>query len=40
MILNTAEQGLEQLLDLKPYDVKRLLHLIFSRNEFAISESK
>jgi phosphorylase kinase alpha/beta subunit len=36
----TPEQGLEQLLDLNPNDVKRLLHLIFSRKEFTVSESE
>ena len=40
MIHPPAEQGQEQLLDLNPYDVKRLLHLIFSRKEFTVSESK
>lgn len=34
----SPEQGLEKLLDLNPYDVKRLLHLIFSRKEFTIFE--
>ena len=40
MIPHAAEQGLVQLLDLNPYDVKRLLHLIFSRKEFTVSESE
>ena len=35
-----AEEGQEKLLDLHPYDVKRLLHLIFSRKEFTVFESE
>ena len=39
-VCNAAEQGQEKLLDLNPYDVKRLLHLIFSRKEFTVFESE
>jgi len=34
------EDAVEKLLDLSPYDLKHLLHLIFSSKEFTVDESK
>ena len=37
--LPPAEDALDRLLELSPFDVKHLLHLIFSRKEFSVDES-
>ena len=36
----TAEDAIERLLDLSPYFLKNLVHLIFSRKEFTVDESE
>ncbi len=36
----SAEDAVEKLLELSPFDLKRLLHLIFSCREFTVDESK
>ncbi len=37
--LLSAEDAVEKLLDLSPFDLKHLLHLIFSSREFTVDES-
>ena len=38
--LYTAEDAIEKLLDLSPFYLKHLLHLIFSSKEFTVDESE
>lgn len=40
MVILPAEDAVEKLLDLSPFDLKHLLHLIFSSKEFTVDESK
>lgn len=39
LIFQLAEDAVEKLLDLSPFDLKHLLHLIFSSREFSVDES-
>ena len=38
--LPAVDDALDQLLDLSPFDLKNLIHLIFSRKEFTVDESE
>lgn len=39
MCTHVAEDAVEKLLDLSPFDLKHLLHLIFSSKEFTVDQS-